>query len=82
MYQNIFGIIQLHSEGILQRKIYVQVNVLHSTVGSIVYKFKKYGTTVNWPRSDAPRKIGLRSRRRLLKNKKKITNDYSERVKN
>ena len=39
-----------------------------STVGSIIRKFKEYGTTANLPKSGAPRKIGLPSHRYLLKN--------------
>ena len=35
-------IIQLHSEGISYRNISTQVNVLHSTVGSIICKFEGY----------------------------------------
>lgn len=69
-------IILLHSEAMSYRKISAQVNVPYSTVGSIIRKFKEYGTTVNLPRSGAPRKIGLRARRHLLrkiKNKPMMT---------
>ena len=61
-------IIQLHSEGISYGKISTQVNVPYSTVGSIICKFMEYVTTVNLPKSGAPWKIALWSRRRLMKN--------------
>ena len=61
-------IIQIHSKGISCRNISTQVNVPYSTVGSIIRKFKEYGTTANLPRAGAPWKTGLRFSRHLLKN--------------
>jgi transposase len=69
-------IVELNSEGISYRKISTQINVPYATVGSIIRKFKEYGSTVNLPRTGAPRKIDLRSRRLLLrkiKNKPMMT---------
>lgn len=69
-------IIELHVEGKSYRKISAEINVPFSTVGSIIRKFKQHGTTINRPRSGAPRKINDRSRRLLLKkvkNKPMIT---------
>ena len=60
-------IIEFHSEGISCKEISTHVNVPFSTVGSIIRKFKEYGTTVSLPKSGAPRKIGFRSHRHLLK---------------
>ena len=60
-------IFQLQSKGISYRKISTQVSVPYPTGGSIIRKCEGYGTTGNLPRAGAPRRIGLRSRRHLLK---------------
>ncbi|KAK3537390.1 hypothetical protein QTP70_008850 [Hemibagrus guttatus] len=53
-------IVDLHQAGKTESAIGKQLGVKKSTVGAIIRKWKTYKTTVNLPRSGAPRKISPR----------------------
>ena len=65
-------IIEEHKKGIGYRKISAKFNIPVSTIGNLIIKWKTHGTTINRPRTGAPRKISTRAFRMIAR---KVTKD-------
>ena len=64
-------IVDLHNAGKGYKSISKSIDVHQSTVRQVVYKWRKFSTVANLPRSDCPAKMTARAQRRMLNEVKK-----------
>ena len=67
----ILRIVDLHKAGKGYKSISKSLDVHHSTVRQIVYKWRKFSTVATLPRNRRPAKMTARAQRRMLNEVKK-----------
>ena len=60
-------IIEEHKAGLGYRRISAKFNIPTSTIGNLIRKWKTHNSTIDRPRSGAPRKIPDRALRKIVR---------------